>query len=98
MLYHNFVIFRKASVHSFKLTFYFAAFKIIFVRCQSGCEEHGTSEHYKKYCRVPRSCSGSVQMKSNMTFIRGNRCIEREKDNFKSREVKCLNGCALALT
>ena len=40
--------------------------------------------------RVPRSWTGSVQMKSNMTFIRGNRCIEREKDNFKSREVKRL--------
>ena len=40
--------------------------------------------------RVPRSGTGSVQMKSSMTFIRSNRCIhvEREKDNFKSREVK----------
>ena len=37
--------------------------------------------------RDPRSWSGSVQMKSSMTFIRGYRCIEREKDNFKSREV-----------
>ena len=36
---------------------------------------------------VPRSWTGSVQMKSSMTFIRGNRCIEREKDTFKSREV-----------
>ena len=44
--------------------------------------------------RLPRS----VQMKSSMTFIRGNRCIEREKDNFKSREVKRLKECALALT
>ena len=25
-------------------------------------------------------------------------CIEREKDNFKSREVNCLKECALALT
>ena len=25
------------------------------------------------------------------------RCIEREKDNFKSREVNCLKECALAL-
>ena len=24
-------------------------------------------------------------------------CIEREKDNFKSREVNCLKECALAL-
>ena len=37
---------------------------------------------------VPRSWTGSVQMKSSMTFIRGNRFIEREKDNFNSREVK----------
>ena len=29
--------------------------------------------------RVPRSLTGSVQMKSSMTFIRGNRCIERER-------------------
>ena len=48
--------------------------------------------------RVPRSCTGSVQMKSSMTFIRGNRCIEREKCNFKSREVKRLKECTLALT
>ena len=27
-----------------------------------------------------------------------NRCIEREQDNFKSREVKRLKECALALT
>ena len=47
--------------------------------------------------RVPLSWTGSVQMKSSMTFIRGNRCIEREKDNFKSREVKPLKECALAL-
>ena len=32
--------------------------------------------------RVPRSWAGSVQMKSRMTFIRGKKCIEREKDNF----------------
>ena len=24
-------------------------------------------------------------------------CIEREKDNFKSREINCLKECALAL-
>ena len=38
-------------------------------------------------------------MKSSMTFIRDNRCIEREreKDNFKSREVKRFKKCALAL-
>ena len=47
---------------------------------------------------VPRSLTGSVQMKSSMTFIPGNRCIEREKDTFKSREVKRLKECALALT
>ena len=46
--------------------------------------------------RVPRSWTGSVQIKSSMTFVRGNRCIEREKDNFKSREVKRLKECALA--
>ena len=46
--------------------------------------------------RVPRSWTGSVQIKSSMTFIRGSsRCIE--KDNFKSREVKRLKECALAL-
>ena len=48
--------------------------------------------------RVPRSWIGTVQMKSSMTFIPGNRCIERVKDNFKSREVKRLKECALALT
>ena len=47
----------------------------------------------KNFCnvhlfRVPRSWTGSVQMKSSMAFIRGNRCIEREKDTFKSRAVK----------
>ena len=47
--------------------------------------------------RVPRSWTGSVQMKSSMAFIRGNRCIEKEKDNFKSREVKRLKEFALAL-
>ena len=29
--------------------------------------------------RVPRSWTGGVLMKSSMTFIRGNICIEREK-------------------
>ena len=48
--------------------------------------------------RVPRSWTGSVQMNSSITFIQGHRCIEREKDNFKSREVKRLKKCALALT
>ena len=47
--------------------------------------------------RVPRRWTGSVQMKSNISFIRGKRCIVREKDNFKSREVKRLKECALAL-
>ena len=47
--------------------------------------------------RVARSWTSSVHMRSSMTFIRGNRCIEREKDNFKSREVKRLKECALAL-
>ena len=46
--------------------------------------------------RVPRSWTGGVEMKSSMTFIRGNSRIE--KDTFKSREVKCLKECALALT
>ena len=45
--------------------------------------------------RVPRSWTGSVQIKSSMTFLRGYRCIERERDNFKSREVKRLKECAL---
>ena len=48
--------------------------------------------------RVPRSWTGNVQMKSSMIFIRGNRCIEGEKDKFKSREVKRLKECALALS
>ena len=47
--------------------------------------------------RVPRIWTCSVQMKPSMTFIRGNRCVVREKDNFKSREVKRLKECALAL-
>ena len=46
---------------------------------------------------VPRSWTSSVQMKSSMTFIRGNKCIENEKDNFKNREVKRLKERALAL-
>ena len=48
--------------------------------------------------RVPRSWTGSVQMKSSMTFIRGNRYIERVKDNVKSCEVKRLKECALAFS
>ena len=49
--------------------------------------------------RVPLSWTGSVRMKSSMTFIRGNRCIEREEDIFKfGREVKRLKKCALALS
>ena len=49
--------------------------------------------------RVPHSWTGNVQMKSSMTFIRGYRWIEREKDTFKNcREVKCLKECVLALT
>ena len=48
--------------------------------------------------RVPRSWTDNVQIKSSMTFIRGIRCVKREKDYFKSREVKRLKECALALT
>ena len=48
--------------------------------------------------RVPRSWTGSIQMKSSMKFIRGNRCKEREKDNFKNGgDVKRLKECKLAL-
>ena len=47
--------------------------------------------------RVTRSWTASVQMKSSMTFTRGNRCIGRETDTFKSREVKRLKDGALAL-
>ena len=47
--------------------------------------------------RVPRSWTGSIQMKSGMTFIQGYRCIDRAKHNFKSSEVKRLKECALAL-
>ena len=67
---------------------------------------HGTAMLYI-FCddhlyRVPLSRTGIVQMKSSMTFIGGNRCIEiereREKDIFKNgREVKRLKVCALAL-
>ena len=43
--------------------------------------------------RVPLSWTGSVQMKSSMTFIQGNRCIQREKDILKfDREVKRFKG------
>ena len=42
---------------------------------------------------VPRSWTASVQMKSSMTFIREYRYIE-----FKSRKVKRLKECALALS
>ena len=31
-----------------------------------------------------QNMTGSVQMKSGMTFIRGNMCIEKEKDNLKA--------------
>ena len=48
--------------------------------------------------RVPRSWTGSVQMKSSMPFIRGYRCREREIYNFKSRKVKRSKDCALALS
>ena len=41
--------------------------------------------------RVPHTWTGRVQMKSSMSFIQGNRCIEREKDNFKNGgEIKHL--------
>ena len=47
---------------------------------------------------VPRSWTGSFQQKSSLTFIRGTRCIEKEKDHFKNGgEVKRLNECTLAL-
>ena len=46
---------------------------------------------------VPHSCTRSVQIKSSMTIYRCNRCIETEKDNFKSRKVKRLKECTLAL-
>ena len=36
-------------------------------------------------------------MKAIMTFLRGNRSIERQKDNFKSRVVKRLKEGTLAL-
>ena len=48
--------------------------------------------------RVPRSLTGSVQMKSNMIFIRGNRCIEKEKFTIKTVKFKRLKDCAQALT
>ena len=36
-------------------------------------------------------------MKAIMTFLRGKRCIERQKDHFKGREVKRSKGGTLAL-
>ena len=47
---------------------------------------------------VPGSWTVSVQIKSSMTFIRGNSCIKREKDNLKNGgQVKRLKECTLAL-
>ena len=40
---------------------------------------------------VPRSWTGSVKMKSSMKFIRGNRCIERERW-FKKPRSKTFKG------
>ena len=51
--------------------------------------------------RVSRSWTGGVQMKSSMTFLRGNRCKEREREKYKfynGREVKHLKKWALALS
>ena len=50
-----------------------------------GCGVGGSNPTVdKNFCnvlfyRVPHNWTGSVQMKSSMTFIRGNRCIERER-------------------
>ena len=69
------------------------------VRCVAG-SNHTVDKIFcnVRLFRVPRSWTGSVQVKSSMTFIRCNRCIEREKDNFKNREVKRFKECALALS
>ena len=37
--------------------------------------------------RAAGSSTGPIQMKSGMTFIRGNGCIERVKDNFLNGDV-----------
>ena len=41
---------------------------------------------YFRLVSVPRAWTGRIYMKSSMTFIRRNRCIEREgkKDTFKN--------------
>ena len=52
---------------------------------------------YVHLFHVPPSWTGSVQKKLSMTFILGNRYIEREKDYFKSRETNHLKECAQAL-
>ena len=52
------------------------------------CEDSNPTVNKKfSFCnfrlfRVPRSWTGSIQMKSSLTFIRGNMWIEREKDTF----------------
>ena len=38
--------------------------------------------------RVPRSWTGSVQMKSSMAFIRGNRRIKREREVILKKTAK----------
>ena len=48
--------------------------------------------------RISRSWTDRVQTKSSMTFIRGEMCLEREKDNFKNGgDVDSLKESALAL-
>ena len=48
--------------------------------------------------RVPRSWTGSVQMKSSMTFIRGKRCIERASLFQKPRSKTFKGVGTIALT
>ena len=54
-----------------------------------------------RFRRAPDRSTGPMQMKSSMTSIRVIYMYvhrEREKVDFKSREVNCLKECALALT
>ena len=64
------------------------------------CEDSNPTMNNILLCLlVPRTWTSSFQIKSSMTFIRGNKYIESEKDNFKNGgEVNRLMECALALS
>ena len=67
-----------------------------------GFESHCGQEIFHfvfcRFRRAPGRSTGPIQMKSSMTSIRVIYVHrEREKVDFKSREVNCLKECALAL-